>query len=153
MNQVVLTGEQNHSTLYLLNLKPAVQNVTRAPIATPEAALRASLSVWHQRFGHANYRISLRSLVKIWQLDSILLMTTKFLKNFLPPVSWLSFIANPLIQLPICTLDVVSFNHTRYIFCSLLLGRNRPERIGGIIHADVWSPAEVECFGDRKYYL
>ena len=109
---------EGKKTLYQLNIqaKENQHNVERAP----SAAQVASLSLWHQRFGHLNHKTvlrmaTLRSFTELALFNDKLHLSTHCRGCLLGKMSRASFLST----------------------------RTRGTHVGDIVHSDVCGPIEI----------
>lgn len=133
-NSLILTGKRTGDTLYLLNLKPQIKlesaNTTDHVGKAFGANLRASLTVWHKRLGHANYQ-------------NILKMASKDLAE------GLNMTAERSIPTTLCTACERGKFHRQ----PLKKGRTRATRIGELVHSDVCGPMPHPSIGHARFYV
>jgi hypothetical protein len=133
--ELVLTGERKENTLYQLNFKPEIQKtqIEFARISFDiafNADLRSSINIWHQRLGHIGYH----TLKKMIQQDLVI---------------GLNVSGNLDIPSTLCS----GCEFGKFTRSPLKIGRNRANRIGELIHSDVWGPIATPSLGRARYYV
>ncbi len=133
--ELLLTGERKENTLYQLNFKPEIQKtqieLARISFDTAfNADLRSSINIWHQRLGHIGYH----TMKKMIQQDLVI---------------GLNVSGN--IDIPSTLCSGCKFG--KFTRSPLKIGRNRANRIGKLIHSDVWGPIATPSLGGARYYV
>ena len=124
----IMTGNRSDKELYRLNMRtvPVIRNETIAHTATVD---RLSLSVWHQRLSHVNYKTIVKmvsgNMVHGIKLDDYSIPTE------------------------VCSGCALGKMH-RLPFKK---GRERAKQIGELVHADVCGPMQQPSPSGSRYYV